>query len=890
MQIPETPKSVDQLDLINRLKDYSDGRASWWPDKDELGEQGKQDCQILQANLVSFVNKMLGPLLSRINAREMDSFTMHDPTHSLKVAHLMWQILKPERRKTLTPPEIAILVISAFLHDLGMALSTDEREKRLDPDSDLWDRLELDEALKKSIQGLKDQLSDPDFPEAQKDRARHRLAQAEEALLCQDTRENHATRERYGELVGQLQEFHIEDPTNLPDVESCLSFAGDSFRDKLIEVCVSHGEDIDFLLENDETNIERPRFPRDYTVGSCTADLHMAAGALRLADILDFDRERTPSVLYHYLLPTNLAPQDDRSVLEWSKHLAISNWHIDQDAVVFRGRCESHIIHHAVVQFSSDVEKEIKSTTDTFSVRNSEIPFELPKNVQVSIEQRGYTYVPYKFELDDHRVYQLLMGGAIYDNPLVPARELVQNAVDACKLRDALTKLHDPGANPSTTDRITITYTEPTDNCNQPTLTVTDTGTGMDRWILENYFLKVGRSYYSSADFNKTRLQLRAKREDLDFAPVSEFGIGFLSCFLLADRLEVTTAMWEAVRGDTLKRTLIIDGPTRLIRLTEKKNEGLGRFTGTSVKLYLTRGSGPDKTCPPGWSQIAEYLKDICQDLPYRLTLEYTSSKGLVTEHIDAIPLKAVVPPEFEECSYRIHVDDNESGLEGEIALINPYLSRRREQSLAEAAGVIVSHAGEHTRGYKDYGGTLLRGGFNIGTILGLPVGTGLSFATGRGTLRLNWMSNGDQRYRMPNLARSSAADSHFLYMNVVRIWLDSLLSNAAQLPKGLISNTYLVSSSGAYEDFRSMVWLEKHDALTVYKLASQSWLIGIGHETGDALEKWERLEGEGGPLGSDMCSRLLHLVLPRITTLQLGVALYAKPPKEGWRQELEGW
>lgn len=645
MQIPETPASVDQLDLMKRLKEYSDGKAFWLPDGTNIGQRGKEDCQLLHTNLVSFTNKMLVPLLTRINAREMESFTMHDRTHSLKVAHLMWHILDPQRRDVLTPPEIAILVLSAFIHDLGMALSSQQRDERLDPESDLWDHLELDEALKKSIQQLKDQVSDGKLPVAQKDRARHKLEQAEEALLCQDTRERHATRQRYEELLAQLQEFHVQDPGKLPDVDSCLTFAGDSFRDKLMEVCVSHGEDIDFLLENDETNIERPRFPHDYTIGSCTADLHMAAAALRLADILDFDRERTPPVLYYYLLPTDLAPQDDKSLLEWSKHLAISNWHIEPDAVVFRGRCTSHIIHHAVVQFCDAIENEIKSTVDTFSVRNNPIPFGLPKSVQVNIEPHGYTYVPYKFELDDHRVYQLLMGGAIYYDSLVPARELVQNAVDACKLRDALTTLHDPSQNPSTTDRITITYTEPTPDCAQPTLTVTDTGTGMDRWILENYFLKVGRSYYSSADFNKTRLQLRAKREDLDFAPISEFGIGFLSCFLLADRLEVTTAKWEAVRGDTVKRRLIIDGPTRLIRLTREKNEGLDRFKGTSVKLYLTRGSGPDKAASPEWSEIEEYLTDVCQDLPYRLTLKYISATGQATSTLMLFRWKPLFHP-----------------------------------------------------------------------------------------------------------------------------------------------------------------------------------------------------------------------------------------------------
>jgi len=100
----------------------------------------------------------------------------------------------------------------------------------------------------------------------------------------------------------------------------------------------------------------------------------MVAGALRLADILDFDRERTPVVLFHYLLPTALASTDDRSVLEWKKHMAISCWDIDDEAVVFRGECDNHILHHTIVQFADTIENEITTTLATFYTSGDEPP------------------------------------------------------------------------------------------------------------------------------------------------------------------------------------------------------------------------------------------------------------------------------------------------------------------------------------------------------------------------------------------------------------------------------------------------------------------------------------------------------------------------------------
>jgi hypothetical protein len=888
MQMPETPTGIDQLDLMKKLDDYAQGKATWLPEQTKIGHKTRQACQVLHAGLVLFAENMLTPLLARINAREMETFTMHDADHALKVAHLIWHILTPERRETLTPPEIALLIVSAFLHDLGMALSPQQRDQRLDPDSDLWHHLEIDQSLKDSINRLKQQAADGDASDSARDRARRKLCQAEEALLCRDNRDRHTTAETYEQLLSQLQQFHESDPTKLPDVESCLCFDGDSFREKLIEICVSHGRDLDFLLEKDEKNIERPRFPNDYTLGPCTADLHMVAAALRLADILDFDRERTPPVLFHYLLPTNLAPQDDKSVLEWSKHLVISNWHIESDAVIFRGRCTSHVVHHAVVQFCEDIESETKATRSTFDVLNAPFPFALPKAVQTNIEQHGYTYVPYKFELDDHRVYELLMGGAIYDNPLVAARELVQNAVDACKLRDALTKLYDPGHVPAETDRIKIVYQESSEGCAQPTLTVTDSGTGMDRWVLENYFLKVGRSYYRSSDFNEFRFKLRSKNQELDFAPVSEFGIGFLSCFLVADRLEVTTAMWEDIRGDTRKRTLIIDGPTRLIRLSEQKNQGLDRFKGTCVTLYLCRGSEDNKDEPPAWPEIRDYLRNICQDLPYPLHLEHITADGaVIKDRIDRIPLSAQVDPRYESFTIRIPVDDKESGLQGEITLINGYEANKLHKELAERSPVALEDRPSPGKAKL----ALLRGGFRIGRPEGCPfIGFSGSLFTSPARLRHTWASTPNRRYPLPNLGRTDPAESDLVRHHVVRIWLDWLISNVESLPDGVIWRWDL--SRIELSQQLKFKWLEKHNALTIYHLARNAWRCDLGENGKNTLDQWEKSVGSAIVLPGHLLRELLDIVLPKVTTLEVGSngALCVKPPEAGWSETLRKW
>ena len=120
----------------------------------------------------------------------------------------MWHILEPERKKYLTPAEIALLVCSAHLHNLGMGLSKKDRDARLDPASDLWARLELDDETRFAIDELRKQVGDENLSESRRRRSTRALFQAEEALLTQDTRARHATYERYTELLDELSRMH----------------------------------------------------------------------------------------------------------------------------------------------------------------------------------------------------------------------------------------------------------------------------------------------------------------------------------------------------------------------------------------------------------------------------------------------------------------------------------------------------------------------------------------------------------------------------------------------------------------------------------------------------------------------------------------------------------
>ncbi|MEU7865621.1 HSP90 family protein [Dactylosporangium sp. NPDC049140] len=121
------------------------------------------------------------------------------------------------------------------------------------------------------------------------------------------------------------------------------------------------------------------------------------------------------------------------------------------------------------------------------------------------------------FQVDLRGIVDLL-SHHLYASPRVYVRELLQNAVDAITARRA----DDPGAPAA----ILI---EPPDVTGDGTLRVIDTGIGLTEEQVHQFLATIGRS---------------SKRDDLGFARhdfLGQFGIGLLSCFLVADEIRVLT-------------------------------------------------------------------------------------------------------------------------------------------------------------------------------------------------------------------------------------------------------------------------------------------------------------------------------------------------------------
>lgn len=121
------------------------------------------------------------------------------------------------------------------------------------------------------------------------------------------------------------------------------------------------------------------------------------------------------------------------------------------------------------------------------------------------------------FQVDLRGVVDLL-SHHLYGSPRVYVRELLQNAVDAITARRAT----EPGA-PA------VVRIEPSEITGDGTLRIHDSGIGLTEPQVHELLATIGRS---------------SKRDELGFARnefLGQFGIGLLSCFLVADEIRVLT-------------------------------------------------------------------------------------------------------------------------------------------------------------------------------------------------------------------------------------------------------------------------------------------------------------------------------------------------------------
>lgn len=254
----------------------------------------------------------------------------------------------------------------------------------------------------------------------------------------------------------------------------------------------------------------------EYRTGDAVVNASLLSAAITLAIALDPGSEVTTREIIAFMpVEGDMTPEQFGgffTVMDVGPHPYFPG------TIRMKIRCRHAEVHRALKRHERSVQQRLNEANRSVSPRF------LYSDVVYEIEPQGYDAVDLKFSVDSSAALQLFTGRRLYTDNRVFLRELVQNALDACHLR----RLIEAG---DYRPAIDIAYNEDISR-----ITVRDNGIGMDRQWIEKYFLKIGISLYQS-----TEVRGGGKSARIDVGFISQFGIGFLSSFLAADKIEIRT-------------------------------------------------------------------------------------------------------------------------------------------------------------------------------------------------------------------------------------------------------------------------------------------------------------------------------------------------------------
>ena len=208
----------------------------------------------------------------------------------------------------------------------------------------------------------------------------------------------------------------------------------------------------------------------------------------------------------------------------------------------------------------------------------------------------------YEFQTEVNQLLKLIIH-SLYSNKDIFLREIVSNGSDALDKLKYLTVSDEAFKNIKFEPRIDITFDE-----KDSTLTVQDSGIGMTDEDLTNNLGTIARSG------TKAFMEQLTAEASKDSALIGQFGVGFYSAFMVADKIEVLSRK----PGEQKAWIWSSDGKGEF-DISEGKKEKYG----TEVKLYL---NDEGKEYASRW-QIELLIKKYSDHISFPIYLEYDSIK-----------------------------------------------------------------------------------------------------------------------------------------------------------------------------------------------------------------------------------------------------------------------
>lgn len=307
----------------------------------------------------------------------------------------------------------------------------------------------------------------------------------------------------------------------------------------------------------------------------------------------------------------------------------------DRRSVYIDLLCNEATAHKMAVLFIKEFDLLINKFEDYFKIIGLKLYYLLPRIDKDSMKN---TLDNYNFEAYIPTLIPLLTGDNIYSSKVVFARELIQNSIDAISVREAKEERE---------FKREIFIELKVDENGKRYFKIINNGTGMDRYKIERYFTSIGRSFYSGEEY-----------EDLNisYKPISNFGIGFLSSFMVCQEIDVKTRYYLD-NAEGLKLHIPNYDGCFFIELESDA------CVGTEIKLYLNSAID-DKS-------IVDYIRKVMQDIKYAINIQYLEEQK---EKYFVIPAHSV-RKQYECDGFSFFVPFFENGEIGAINYVDDIVS-----------------------------------------------------------------------------------------------------------------------------------------------------------------------------------------------------------------------
>lgn len=492
------------------------------------------------------------------------TYTKHDISHINYMLNMLDWLIPTETANKMTPADWLLVVLSIYFHDLGMLVTTEEYQQRKNNEEfQSWYK-----SLDRTNEGREYLLA-----------RTHRMTDDEkERFFFQEyIRKGHAARIREWITGRHTRKWGSQISSIAKRLDDLLEPLPVRFREYLGDVCESHHAD------DLEKRDKYPLYAPCGTTSDSAVNVQYAAILLRTVDLLHVTKDRTPSVMFQ-----TIRLSDPKGVSEWDRQRGTFA------ALAKKRKVDPNDFDSCIIQISANFTDEapLFALQEYITYANNQInqskrwidkskqdsdgeDYDYPwHSVKGDVRLEGVPPSPLKFELDRGRLLNLLVGHTIYNDATVAIRELLQNSIDAVRFQHHLDirKAREKGQ--TTTPPIgTVRVRWKPDNRQ---LIVEDDGIGMDKDIIENHLMMVGSSYYNTSQFES---------DFKDFTPISRFGIGVLTCFMVSDDIEIITCRDR--KGHRIRMTSVdTDYLLREIQPDDRLLDGLEPH-GTRVTLRL---------------------------------------------------------------------------------------------------------------------------------------------------------------------------------------------------------------------------------------------------------------------------------------------------------------